>query len=226
MSKASRMFRSRSNRGANLAFRPVAELDFPTFAEADLSACLAALYSSPPAAFLDESDAGMLPDASLADQAAPAPEGHALLSFTPKPTAEAAEPDEVLAILQQTIDSAAHTQDFSNAEVLAATFPDESTVISVSASDSRRTELFIVEKPDAPIRPPAPFLTEVMDLEAIAASARDSASANSSDSSAIGECEDPYASEVVKKQAFAEMNAVAEEFVAEQRQHAPASSAH
>jgi CheY-like chemotaxis protein len=226
MSKASRLFRSRSNRAANLAFRPVAELDFASFAEADLSACLAALYNSPSAAFLDDSGAAIIPDASFTDQAAPAPEGHALLSFTPKPTAEAAEPDDVLAILLQTIDSAAPTQDFSNAEVLAATFSDESTIISASTSDSRRTELFIVEKPVAPIRPPAPFLTEVMDLEAIAASARDSASANSSDSSAIAECDDSDASEVVKKQAVAEMNAVAEEFVAEQRHHAPASSAH
>src|SRR5277367_5854354 len=152
MSKASRMFRSRSNRGANLAIRPVADFDYPTFAEADLSACLAALYNSPPAAFLDESGAGMVPDASSTDQAVPAPEGHGLLSFTPKPTAERAEPDEVLAILLQTIDSAADPHDSGNAEVLAATFPDESTIISVSASDSRRTELFIVEKPVAPIR--------------------------------------------------------------------------
>ena len=218
MSKASRLFRSRSNRGANLAIRPVAELDFPTFAEADLSACLAALYNSPPAAFLDEAGAGMIPDGSFSGHADPTPEAHTLLSFTPKPAAESAEPDDVLAILLQTIDSPLHTQDFSNAEVLAATFSDESTIISASASGSRRTELFIVEKPLAPIRPPAPFLTEVMDLEAIAASARDS--------SASGDCEDPNASEVVKKQAVAEMNAVAEEFVAEQRQHPPASSAH
>jgi CheY-like chemotaxis protein len=218
MSKASRMFRSRSNRGANLAIRPVTELDFPTFAEADLSACLAALYNSPPAAFLDESGAGMIPAASLTDEDGPAPEAHALLSFTPKPTAERSEPDEVLAILLQTIDSAAHSRDFSSPEALAATFPDEPTIISVSPSDSRRTELFIVDKPVAPVRPPAPFLTEIMDLEAIAASARDS--------SAVGDCKDPNASEVVKKQAVAEMNAVAEEFVAEQRQHAPASSAH
>jgi|SRR5580658_10420865 CheY-like chemotaxis protein len=229
MSKASRMFRSRSNRGANLAIRPDAELDFPTFAEADLSACLAALYNSPPAAFLDESGAEMIPDASITGQAGPAPEARALLSFTPKPAAEAAEPDDVLAILLQTIDSAAHAQDFSSPEVLAATFPDETTIISASPSDLRRTELFIVEKPVAPIRPPAPFLTEVMDLEAIAASARNSAGVNSSDSSACGDCEDPEASEVVKKQAVAEMNAVAEEFVAEQRHQAPkfsASSAH
>jgi CheY-like chemotaxis protein len=227
MSKASRMFRSRSNRGANLAIRSAAELDVPTFSEADLSACLAALYNSPADAFPHDFSAGILPDAPCAHQRHSAPDGHTLLTFTPKPAAQPSEPDEVLAILLQTIDSNAHAQDCGNAaEVLAATFSDDATIISASSPESRRTELFIVEKPLAPVRPPAPFLTEVMDLEAIAASARESAGATSADSSAFAQLEDPDASEVVKKQAVAEMNAVAEEFVAEQRHHAPASSAH
>ena len=63
------------------------------------------------------------------------------------------------------------------------------------------------------------------DLEEIAASARDSAGAATADFSAFAQSEFPDASEVVKKQAVAEMNAVAEEFVAEQRHHAPASAA-
>jgi CheY-like chemotaxis protein len=223
MSKASRMFRSRSNRGANLATRPVADLDVPTFSESDNSACLAALYNSPAAAFLHDFGTGTSPEGGSTDQRHLTPDGHALLSFAPQPAAQPSEPDEVLAVLLQTIDSAAPIQDFSRAEALAAPFSDESTIISASCSESRRTELFIVEKPVAAIRPPTQFLTEVMDLEAIAASARDTA--NSSDAAAIAECEDPEASEVVKKQAVAEMNAVAEEFVAEQRHHAPASSA-
>jgi CheY-like chemotaxis protein len=227
MSKASRMFRSRSNRGANLAIRPAAELDVPTFSEADLSACLAALYNSPADASPHDFSAGILPDASFVHQRDSAPNGHTLLTFTPKPAAQPSEPDEVLVILLQTIDSNAHAQDCGNAaEVLAATFSDDATIISASSPESRRTELFIVEKPLAPVRPPAPFLSEVMDLEAIAASARESAGATSADSSAFAQREDPDASEVVKKQAVAEMNAVAEEFVAEQRHHAPASSAH
>src|SRR5271163_2496386 len=225
MSKASRMFRSRSNRGANLAIRPVAELDVPTFSEADLSACLAALYNSPADAFLHDFNAGIIPDASFAEQRDSAPDGHALLSFAPKSSAQPSEPDEVLAVLHQTIESGARDQDCSDAELIAATFPDDSAIISASSPESRRTELFIVEKPLAPIRPSAPFLTEVMDLEAIAASARDSAGAASADSSALSQSDDPYASEVVKKQAVAEMNAVAEEFVAEQRHQAPVSSA-
>jgi CheY-like chemotaxis protein len=227
MSKASRMFRSRSNRGADLAIRPITELDVPTFSEADLSACLAALYNSPADAFLHDFSAGISSDAPFVDQHDSAPDGRALLTFIPKPPTQPSQPDEVLAVLQQTIESNEHAQDCSNAaEVLAAAFSDDATIISASSPESRRTELFIVEKPLAPIRPPAPFLTEVMDLESIAASARESAGATTADFSAFSQCEDPDASEVVKKQAVAEMNAVAEEFVAEQRHHAPASSAH
>src|ERR1700683_650727 len=103
MSKASRMFRSRSNRGANLAIRSVAELDVPIFSDADLSACLAALYNSPADAFLCDFSAGIIPDAPVTNQRDSAPDGHALLTFAPKPTAQPSEPDEVLAVLLQTI---------------------------------------------------------------------------------------------------------------------------
>jgi CheY-like chemotaxis protein len=224
MSKASRMFRSRSSREANLAIRPIAELDVPTFVEADLSACLAALYNPSTGALVDSVHAGMIPVAPFADQSNAAPESHTLLTFTPKPAADNAETDDVLAILFQTIDSAARSQNFSGSDVIAATFSDESTIISTSSPDPRRAELFIVEKPVAAVRPPAQFLTEVMDLETIAASARGSATSTSDDSSAFAEGEDSCASEVVKEQVVAEMNAVAEEFVAEQRHHAPAAT--
>jgi CheY-like chemotaxis protein len=224
MSKASRMFRSRSTRGANLAIRSVAELDYPTFNEADLSACLAALYNSSTGAFVEQVQAGMIPSAPFADESGRAADNHGLLTFTAKSACDSAETDDVLAILLQTIDSAARHQDFGSTAVLAASFSDESAILSTSSPDSRRAELFIVEKPVAAVRPPAPFLTEVMDLEAIAASARESATAGSDDSSAFADGEVPRASEVAKKQVVAEMNAVAEEFVAEQRHHAPAAS--
>jgi hypothetical protein len=219
------MFRSRSNRGANLAVRPTAELDVPTRAAADLSSCLAAMYNSSTISFLDEVYAGIIPAAPFADQsdpADPAPDNHALLRFTPKSAADPAETDDVLAILLQTIDSAAHSNNFSSAPgIVASTFQEDDTIIT---TDSRRAELFIVEKPVAAVRPAAPFLTEVMDLEAIAASARESANATSTDPSDCADAEDPCASEVAKKQVVAEMNAVAEEFVAEQRHHAPAAT--
>src|SRR5579863_3623595 len=224
MSKASRMFRSRSNRGANLAIRPIADLDVPTFIEADLSACLAALYDSSTGAFVDSVNAGMIPAAPFVEQSDAAPDSHALLSFTPRSVTETAETDDVLAILFQTIDSAAHSQNFSGSDHIAATFSDESTIISTSSPDPRRAELFIVEKPVTAVRPPAQFLTEVMDLETIAASARASVTATSDDSSAFADGEGSCASEVVKEQVVAEMNAVAEEFVAEQRHHAPAAT--
>jgi CheY-like chemotaxis protein len=227
MSKASRMFRSRSNRGANLAIRPVAELDLPTFAEADLSACLAAMYNSSTTAFLDEIYAGVTPATPFSEQvnrADPFSEHHALLSFTPKPAADIAEVDDVLAILLQTIDSAAHPEPFSSATVIASTFPDDATIISTASTDSRRAELFIVEKPVAAVRAAASFLTEVMDLEAIAASARESATGTPSNATGCAGNDDARASEVAAKQVVAEMSAVAEEFVAEQRHHAPIAS--
>jgi CheY-like chemotaxis protein len=226
MSKASRMFRSRSNRGANLAFRPVAELQSPSFVEADLSSCLAALYNSPPSAFLHEATAEIVPDAPDNDQPSAPTESNAVLSFASKSAPGGPESDDVLAILLQTVDSVEHEQQAARAAVLAAALSDESLIISCPAPESRRTELFIVEKPLAPIRPAAPFVTEVMDLEAIAASARESANAPSDDSSAVSASEDPSVSEAAKQQVVAEMNAVAEEFVAEQRHQAPASSAH
>jgi CheY-like chemotaxis protein len=221
MSKASRMFRTRSNRGGNLAVRPTAQLDVPTFAEADLSSCLAAMYNSSTTAFLEEVYAGITPAAPSANEADPASANHALLSFAPKSVADAAESDDVLAILLQTIeDSPAHSDDFScAAAVIAATFQDDATIITAASADLRRAELFIVEKPAAAVRPAAPFLTEVMDLEAIAASARESATGTSSNPSDCADGENPRASEVV-----AEMSAVAEEFVAEQRHQAPAAT--
>ncbi|HEY4950237.1 MAG TPA: response regulator [Candidatus Acidoferrales bacterium] len=229
MSKMSRIFRSRSNQAANLAVQPLADLDYPTFVEPDLSACLAALYNSSTGAFVDEVHEAMIPAAPFAGLSDAAPDTHALLSFASNSAGENADSDDVLAILLQTIDPAAPGQDFGTAAVVAALFSDESAIISSSSPDSRRAELFIVEKTVAAVRSPAPFLTEVMDLESIAASARESATAASDDSSAFANGEEPCASDVANKQVVAEMNAVAEEFVAEQRHHAPpasASSAH
>jgi CheY-like chemotaxis protein len=224
MSKASRMFRTRSNRGGNLAVRPAAQSNVPTFAEADLSSCLAAMYQSSTSAFLDEVYAGITPAAPFADQASG---DHGLLSFTPKSVTDAAESDDVLAILLQTIeDSAAQADDFSSvaAVAVAATFQDDATIITTASSDLRHAELFIVEKPVPIVRTAGPFLTEVMDLEAIAASARESATDTSSNPADCAGGEDPRACEVAAEQVVAEMSAVAEEFVAEQRHHAPAAT--
>jgi CheY-like chemotaxis protein len=220
MSKASRMFRSRTNRGVNLATLPVADPDPLRPAEADPSACLAALYGSSHAAFLDESYTAMIPDAPFADPAdAPAGDGP-LLSFDAKAAGEGSDSTDVLAILLQTIDANAQNQNFvAAAVVVAESFPHESAILAVSASESHRAELFIVEKPVAIVRPAAPIHTEVMDLETIAASARESGHATSGDDSSCAQSEDPSACEAAKEQAVAEMRAVAEDFVAEQRHH-------
>src|SRR5580704_6483441 len=208
MSKASRMFRTRSNRGGNLAVRPTAQPDVARCAEADLSSCLAAMYNSSASAFLEEVYAEITPVAPFAGQPSAASGDHALLSFTAKSVADAAESDDVLAILLQTIeDSAVQSNDFSSAAaVVAATFQEDATIIAADSTDLRRAELFIVEKPVAAVRAAVPFLTEVMDLEAIAASARESATGTASNSSECADGENPRASEVV-----AEMSAVAEE---------------
>jgi CheY-like chemotaxis protein len=152
--------------------------------------------------------------------------------------------DDVLAILFQTIDPAAHHTNFSSAAVHASSYapvhatlyPHESAAVSSAPSaEPRRAELFIVDKIEraekqiAPVRLPAPFLTEVMDLESIAASARESATAASGEFSDCASGDASCASQVAKQQVVAEMSAVAEEFVAEQRHNIapdPASSAH
>lgn len=234
------MFRSRANRSANLAALPVpapALAADPT-AEADLSACLATLYDSSAGAFLAEAHAGTLPDASPSEKDAASPEGSARLGLSTAPAVENPDSDDVLAILFQTIDSAAHHAHSSSPAVHAPAFPHESAASSALSAEPRRTELFIVEKierveksekPLAPVRPPSQFLTEVMDLESIAASARDSATAVPQDFPSCADSDDSCASQVAKEQVVAEMSAVAEEFVAEQRYHvAPesASSAH
>ena len=189
-----------------------------------VSACLAALYNSPADALPHDFSAGIAPGAPRTDQRDSAPDARALLTFAPRAAAPPPEPDEVLAVLHQTLDSAAPTDDLASAEIIAAAFSEESTIIATSSSESRRTELFIVEKPVALSRPQTPFLTEVMDLEAIAASARESAAPTAGGSSADCRSENPDACEAAKEQVVAEMNAVAEEFVAEQRHHAPAAS--
>ena len=253
MSKASRMFRSRANRSANLAAVPVPEpvalhvLAPAPIAEADLSACLAALYTSSAGAFVDEAYADMLPDAPGSDPGAASPKSSAQLAPSSATSSDNLDSDDVLAILFQTIDPAAHHTHFSSAtshvtahvtahaNVHATPYPHEPAVNSAASVEPRRTELFIVEKieraekPLAPVRPPAPFLTEVMDLESIAASARESATAASGEFSGCADGDDSCASQVAKQQVVAEMSAVAEEFVAEQRSHVvpePASSAH
>ncbi len=250
MSKASRMFRSRANRSASLAALPVPEpvaltvLAPAPIAEADLSACLAALYTSSAGAFVDEAYAGMLAEVPGSEQVAASPEASARLARSPAPAADHLDSDDVLAILFQTIDPAAHHTHFGGATSHATAHAASHTtshatshppVSSAPTAEPRRAELFIVEKIEraekqiVPVRPPAPFLTEVMDLESIVASARETATAASSEFSDCADADNSCASQAAKQQVVAEMSAVAEEFVAEQRHHVapdPASSAH
>src|ERR1700723_3179051 len=130
MSKASRMFRTRSNRGGNLAVRPTAQLDVPTFAEADLSSCLAAMYNSSTTAFLEEVYAGITPAAPSANEAVPPPPINARLRFARKSVAAPRESNLVLAILPQTKeDPPAPSRYFRGAAaVIAATFQDDATI--------------------------------------------------------------------------------------------------
>ena len=236
MSKASRMFRSRATRSTNPAALPVAApvLAAPLTTEADISACLATLYDTSAGAFLQEAHAGMLPDAPQSEQDSTSPESSARLGLNSAPAAKNLDADDVLAILFQTIDSAAHYAHSSSPAVHAPALPHEPAASNAPSAEPRRAELFIVdkierveksEKPLAPVRPSAQFLTEVMDLESIAASARESATAVSPDFPSSVDSGDCCVSQATKEQVVAEMSAVAEEFVAEQRYHVAPESA-
>ncbi|MFZ3217270.1 MAG: response regulator [Candidatus Acidiferrales bacterium] len=219
------MFRSRSGRATNLATRPVEEVVFPQYVEADVSACLAALYDTHASTFRDESGGTVVSSESVEDDFDTSSAADALLSFTANAPGGHADTD-VLAILLQTIDSSVHDQEFDAADDGAEPFVENSSGLGSAAPESRHghTPLFIVTKPVAPPRVPTPPHTEVMDLETIAASARESAAGPSDARPTLNSLENSSASAAAKKHVVAEMSAAAEEFVAEQRQYAPQAS--
>ena len=97
---------------------------------------------------------------------------------------------------------------------------------SLSSSVEPDDATLIGAKVHCEVSVPGTFLTETMDLEAIAASAREAAATTSATLSGITYAHHLSAPETVKEEIIAEVSAVAEEFVAEQQHHAQPQPAH
>jgi CheY-like chemotaxis protein len=144
-----------------------------------------------------------------------------------EPVLDAVDMSDPLAILRQTIEPAPTVQRewFPNAAVspigsiLRA--PD-----SLSSSVEPDDATLIGAKVHCEVSVPGTFLTETMDLEAIAASAREAAATPSATLSGIAYAHHFSAPETVKEEIIAEVSAAAEEFVAERQHHAQPQPAH
>ncbi len=211
VSKASRLFRFRANR------------------ETTLSALLPAI--PPPSTSIDAALA-RLREAAEADAAEPCADlltadtqSSALAEMwaptSPLPPSviemDAVDMSDPLAILQQTIEPAAQLKHVSHAK--------RSIVASISqrfdaGSESVDTDdaTLIGAKVHCEVNVSGSFLTETMDLEAIAACARE-ANAELSGMPASIAAADAGTSDAVQQEIVAEVSAVAEEFVAEQQHH-------
>jgi two-component system, chemotaxis family, response regulator PixH len=135
-----------------------------------------------------------------------------------EPVLDTVDMSDPLAILRQTIEPAPQVQRISNAALssLGLILPRAN---SLSQSLETDDVTLIGAKVHCEVSVPGTFLTETMDLEAIAASAREAAATTSATPPAIANAE-PSPSETVKEEIIAEVSAVAEEFVAEQQHHA------
>jgi two-component system, chemotaxis family, response regulator PixH len=143
-----------------------------------------------------------------------------------EPVLDAVDMSDPLAILRQTIAPGPTVErewfpNFAVSSLGSILRAADSLSSSVEPDDAT----LIGAKVHCEVSVPGTFLTETMDLEAIAASAREAAT-TSATLSGITYADHPSASETVKEEIIAEVSAVAEEFVAEQRQHAQAQPAH
>jgi chemotaxis family two-component system response regulator PixH len=223
VSKASRLFRFRAHR------------------ETTLAALLPAISLLPgPADIADDSHETtrqiaacepIEPSATIATTEVPSnsiPE--AWVSFPhaiTEPVPDAVDMSDPLAILRQTIEPAPTVQPewFPNVAVSSL-----GSILRAADSLSWSVEpddaTLIGAKVHCEVSAPGTFLTETMDLEAIAASAREAAATTSATLSGVTYADHLSASETVKEEIIAEVSAVAEEFVAEQQHHAQPQPAH
>jgi CheY-like chemotaxis protein len=143
---------------------------------------------------------------------------------TAPPSFDDVDMSDPLAILRQAIDPAAHSHVRSNGKHKTLAWikrPFDSVAASTELDDAT----IIGAKVHCDVSVPGAFLTETMDLEAIAASAREVAAAPSSSPACVDDAPNSSPSGAVIEKLVAEVNAVAEEFVAEQAHHAePAHS--
>jgi CheY-like chemotaxis protein len=245
MSRASRLFRPRANRGLNSSPRPAPvepSFDSPNIApnsispdtsgETDAHERLAALYPSSVATSSNESRANSLPVELDPDEPSATSDGRhvnrgVLLAFPASALNDEVDLSDPLAILLQTIDSTHHYQNSSSsAFAQPANQPLQTCACGKSLLATSSSENRASSHARPALRATAPFLTETMDLEAIAAAARESSSDAAKLSCTSDGASDSAAYEAVKENAVAEMSAAAEEFVAEQRHHAPAAALH
>lgn len=130
-----------------------------------------------------------------------------------------------LAILQQAIDPTLRPHPRSNGKGKTLSWISRS-LDPVSALTEIDDATIIGAKVHCEVSAPGTFLTETMDLEAIAASAREVSGSNSSAVACAEAEQNSNSSETAIEELVAEVSAVAEEFVAEQVHHVqPAHSA-
>ncbi|MGA7855938.1 MAG: response regulator [Candidatus Acidiferrales bacterium] len=123
-----------------------------------------------------------------------------------------------LAILHQAIDPASQSHTRSNGKHKTLAWIKR-PLDSGSSSTELDDATIIGAKVHCEASVLGTFLTETMDLEAIAASAREVGAAAGSTATCVDDRPDSIPSETVIEQLVAEVNAVAEEFVAEQVHH-------
>ncbi|MGA9889768.1 MAG: response regulator [Candidatus Acidiferrales bacterium] len=144
----------------------------------------------------------------------PAPSLHAL----PQPTLDDVDMSDPLAILQQAMDPTFRPHHRSNGKSKTLSWISRS-FDSVATSTELDDATIIGAKVHCEVTVPGAFLTETMDLEAIAASARQVGGSNGSAVACADDEQSSSSSETVIQELVAEVSAVAEEFVAEQVHH-------
>jgi CheY-like chemotaxis protein len=137
---------------------------------------------------------------------------------TTQTTFDDVDMSDPLAILHQAMDPASQSHARSSGKHKTLAWIKRS-FDSVSASTELDDATIIGAKVHCDVSVPGTFLTETMDLEAIAASAREVGASASSTATCVEDSRDSTPSETVIEQLVAEVNAVAEEFVAEQVHH-------
>jgi CheY-like chemotaxis protein len=164
-----------------------------------------------PSASTEASDGASSPLPEIWLPANTAPSRHA----SPQPAPDDVDMSDPLAILQQAMDPAFRPR--SRSSGIGKTLSWISRPFdSVSASPELDDASIIGAKVHCEVSVPGTFLTETMDLEAIAASAREVVGSNGSAVACAEDEQNSRPSETLIEELVAEVSAVAEEFVAEQ----------
>ncbi|MFZ0882570.1 MAG: response regulator [Candidatus Acidiferrales bacterium] len=146
--------------------------------------------------------------------AVPTPSHH----VSAQPASDDIDMSDPLAILQQAIDPSFRSHSRSNGKTKTLRWVSR-PFDSVSASTELDDATIIGAKVHCEVSVPGTFLTETMDLEAIAASAREVVGSSGSAVACVEDEQNSSPSEAAIEELVAEVSAVAEEFVAEQVHH-------